>query len=286
MKTKFYWFALLASAALIAQAQADGRHGGGGGGRISSRGGGSSFHSAPHGSFGAGRAMYSGPRFSSGVRSSSMAGRSYINTNRGTSIGTGRFSSGNINRGNRFQNSQVRNRFGQLGNNSRLTQRTNGAGQFRNGRNLPSNWRNHVVAQHSGNWQRNWDRGRDHFWHGHRCRFVDGSWFIFDFGFPWYPYGYPYDYYAYDYYPGVYDSDVYEGQEYYGSSDQDAGGTVAAAQEQLAREGYYRGEIDGVLGPATRRAIASYQSNHGLRVTGALTTDTLEALGLPRVANN
>jgi len=26
--------------------------------------------------------------------------------------------------------------------------------------------------------------------------------------------------------------------------------------------------------------VARYQSNHGLRVTGALTTDTLEALGL------
>jgi hypothetical protein len=32
MKTKFYWVALLASAALIAQAKAGGRHGGGGGG--------------------------------------------------------------------------------------------------------------------------------------------------------------------------------------------------------------------------------------------------------------
>ena len=54
----------------------------------------------------------------------------------------------------------------------------------------------------------------DHWWHGHRCRFVNGSWFIFDLGFfPWY--GYPYDYYADDYYYGYpygYDSGVYENE--------------------------------------------------------------------------
>src|SRR5437879_6026409 len=60
---------------------------------------------------------------------------------------------------------------------------------------------NHVFAQRSADWNRNWDRRRDHFWNGHRCRFVNGSWFIFDIGFfPWF--GWPfYDYYAYDYYP-------------------------------------------------------------------------------------
>src|SRR4029077_16677257 len=43
MKTKFYWFALLASAALIGQAQGGGYHGGGGGfgggGRVGGGGG-------------------------------------------------------------------------------------------------------------------------------------------------------------------------------------------------------------------------------------------------------
>jgi hypothetical protein len=150
----------------------------------------------------------------------------------------------------------------------------------------------HVFAQRSADWQRNWDRSCDHWWRGHRCRFVNGYWFIFDLGFtPWY--GYPYDYYAYDdyYYPYGYDSGYYGGVDanyydegaYY-SSDQYDGSTVAAAQEELARQGYYRGQIDGVFGPETRRALRRYQSDNGLRVTGYLTSDTLQLLGLSRVA--
>ena len=78
----------------------------------------------------------------------------------------------------------------------------------------------------------------------------------------------------------------YYGQSVYGSSEQSADSTVAAVQEQLAQQGYYRGEIDGVFGAQTRRAIVRYQSDHGLRETGNLNADTLRALGLPRVASN
>jgi hypothetical protein len=159
--------------------------------------------------------------------------------------------------------------------------------------------REHVFARRSADWHRDWDRGRDHWWHGHRCRFVDGAWFIYDFGFypydDWYPYGYPYGYpyegYGYDYYPYGYNAGVYEGDtDYYNhgaydSSDQ-SDSTIASAQEQLAGQGYYRAEIDGVFGPETRRAIMRYQSDHGLSVTGRLNVDTLRALGLPRVASN
>ena len=317
MKIKFYWVALLASAALIAQAQAGGRYGGGGGGgggHFSSarpgpaRGGAvSSFHSMPMRNFGGGRMIYSGQRFSSvGMRSPSSAAfrQHYINSNGSASSGPRQFTPGNSNRANqltRFENNarfaQGGNRFGQ--GNGAIESHRNGAGQIRHGNNLPANWRNHVAARQSANWHRDWDRGRDHWWHGHHCRFINGSWVIFNLGFyPWWPYWYPYDYYAYDYYPysysydpGYYDSGVYQGEEYYDqngydSSDQNTDSTIAAAQEQLARQGYYRGEIDNVLGPETRRAIARYQSNHGLRVTGNLTTDTLQALGLPRVASN
>jgi hypothetical protein len=285
MKTKFYWFALFASAALIAQAQAGGHHGGGGGsfaaaGPGPARSGGSpSFHSMPMQSFGGGRMVYSGQRFSStGLRSpTSMEFRpQYVHPNAGGSIGSGQFRHGNINQGDRAQ---------------RFSNVRSGGGQVRNGNNLPTNWRNHVVAQHSANWQRNWDRSRDHVWRGHHCRFINGSWVIFAFGFdPWWPYWYyPYDYYAYDYYgypygydPGYYDSGADQNEEYYGQNGYGdyADSTVVAAQQQLARQGYYRGQIDGVVGPETRRAVARYQSRHGLRVTGALTADTLEALGL------
>src|SRR5437870_1866915 len=294
MKTKFYWVALLASAALIAQAQAGGHNGGGGGNFAAAgpgparSGGGPSFHSMPTGSFGGGRMIYSGQRFSSGAihspRSMEFRPQS-VRSNTVRSIDSNQFARGNINRVNHS------NQFAGNRTITNLRRDGNGARQIRSGNNLPTNWRNHVVAQHSGNWQRNWDRSRDHVWHGHHCRFINGSWVIFDFGFyPWWPYWYPYDYYADDYYgypygydPGYYDSGAYQGEEYYGQNsygEEYSDSTVAAAQERLAREGYYRGQIDGVNGPETRRAVARYQSNHGLRVTGALTTDTLEALGL------
>ena len=68
MKTKFYWVALLASAALIGQANAGGRYGGGGGGSVArvapERAAVPSFNSAASGSFGSGRMVYSGQRFS------------------------------------------------------------------------------------------------------------------------------------------------------------------------------------------------------------------------------
>jgi hypothetical protein len=314
MKTKFYWVALLASAALIAQAKAGGHHGGGGGGHFAAAGPGparggavSSFHSMPTRNFGGGRMIYSGQRFSSvGMRSPSSAAfrQHYINSNASASIRARQFTSGNSNHANHFTRSENNARLAQGRNgfergNRAIANRGNGTGQIRHGNNLPANWRNHVVAQRSGNWHRDWDRGRDHWWNGHHCRFINGSWVIFDFGFsPWGSYWYPYDYYAYDYYPysynydpGYYDSGGYQGEEYYDqnsyeSSDQSTDLTVATAQERLAREGYYRGEIDGVIGPETRRAVMRYQSDHGLRVTGRLNMDTLRALGLPRVASN
>jgi peptidoglycan hydrolase-like protein with peptidoglycan-binding domain len=55
---------------------------------------------------------------------------------------------------------------------------------------------------------------------------------------------------------------------------------VGVVQSDLAREGYYRGVIDGVYGPQTRVAITRYQSKHGLQVTGSLTPATLQSLGV------
>jgi len=234
--------------------------------------------------------IYSGQPFSStGLRAPrSMEFRpQYPHSNAGRAIGSRQVVPGNINRGNRST------QFSSAGNRPITNPRreATGASQVRTGNNLPTNWRNHVVAQHSANWQRNWNRSRDQVWHGHHCRFINGSWVIFDFGFdPWWPYWYPYDYYADDYYgypygydPGYYDSGAYQSEDYYGQNgygDESANSTVAAAQERLAREDFYHGQIDGIIGPETRRAVARYQSSHGLRVTGDLTTDTLQDLGL------
>jgi hypothetical protein len=289
MKTKLHWVAVLASAAMITQANAGDHHGGGGGSfaapassthgsaRSFARGGGQSYGRAP---------MY-GQRFSpGGARWMSPMGGPQRHF---TASGMGRFAPGPV----YGRNGLARNRnvaaYG-------LTNKRHDIGtrQAGPGKNLPGNWRNHVTARHSADWQSKWDRNRDHVWHGHHCRFINGSWVIFDFGFyPWwgYGYGYPYDYYyPYGYYnQGYYDPYGYGDDQYYDqndySSDQSTGSTIAAAQEQLAQEGYYRGEIDGVIGPATRRAVARYQSHHGLQVSGALTAETLAALGLRQLAS-
>jgi peptidoglycan hydrolase-like protein with peptidoglycan-binding domain len=44
--------------------------------------------------------------------------------------------------------------------------------------------------------------------------------------------------------------------------------TVAAVQQQLALQGYYRGAVDGIEGPRTRAAVRAYEADHGLAVTG------------------
>jgi len=336
MKTKLLMAALLASAALVAPVQAGGHHGGGGGGGFAApsggaRGGGgapsfrsmpsgrfgdgASFRSMPMRSFGGNRTIYSGQRFSSGgLRSPMSTGfRSpIVNSNVGGGPIAGRqLARGNFNRVDgvsRFANG--RNQSIANLNRGGNGQFRNGANQVRNGNNLRADWRNHVFAQHSANWHRDWDRRSDHWWHGHRCHFFNGSWVIFDVGFypwwgPWW-WNYPYDYYGYGYgYPynygyqygygngygngyGYDDSGAYDDQNGYnqnGYDDQSANSAVAAAQDRLARDGYYRGQIDGVLGPETHHAIVRFQSSRGLHVTGELTTETLNALGLREYAS-
>ena len=308
MKTKFYWVALLASAAMIAQANAGGHHGGGGGGGSggsvavsgpsnSGRSGSvSSFRSMPTRTLGGGRMIYSGQRFSSASLHSPSATAfrpQYVTPNAHPSIRSRQIARENLSRSNSIARSSNGNRTI-----SHVSRARNGAAQVKNGNaTLRTDWRNHVFAQRSANWQRNWDRRSDHWWHGHRCHFDNGSWIIFDLGFYpwdtfWYPYGNYYGYYpySYNYDPGYYDSYGYQDEEYYGANSDDvtvqsADSIVANAQEKLAQQGYYRGGIDGILGPETSRAIARFQSNQGLRVTGVLTRDTIEALGLRQVAS-
>jgi hypothetical protein len=54
----------------------------------------------------------------------------------------------------------------------------------------------------------------------------------------------------------------------------------ASIQQALAQAGYYRGPIDGMLGPVSRQAIANYQADRGLRVTGNLDANLVNSLGL------
>lgn len=55
---------------------------------------------------------------------------------------------------------------------------------------------------------------------------------------------------------------------------------LIGAQLRLARQGYYRSEIDGIYGPGMEAAVRAYQSRSGLEPTGALDMETLAALRL------
>jgi len=325
---KVLFLALIAAAAFALSAQAGDRHGNNDNsqrGPARGRGSAPTMHSSSGFRSGGNRmfarpsgvTMRSMPQFSQrrmiGGENTSFVPRQFTSrtfSGGGNNNGVARFENNRRTQTNRFAELQ-----GQRGN--RLAQSGTGGGNRTVGNISPGH--NHVFAQRSGDWNRNWDRRRDHFWNGHRCRFVNGSWFIFDIGFfPWF--GWPfYDYYAYDYYPYGYpygygygypysygyDSGAYYGSSYYdqngydssyddqggydssrysgngyGSSARSAAVEVADAQDRLARAGYYRGQIDGVLGPETRHAIVRYQSDKGLEPSGNLTSETLRSLGL------
>ena len=55
---------------------------------------------------------------------------------------------------------------------------------------------------------------------------------------------------------------------------------MATVQTSLQEQGFYHGEVDGLLGPLTRAALADYQQAQGLEMTAALDEPTLEALGM------
>ncbi len=96
-----------------------------------------------------------------------------------------------------------------------------------------------------------------------------GGYYYFDRGY-WYPaYGYDnrYSTYRFD-------------EPIYGYNSLDPSQVIVNVQRELRREGYYRGSIDGMIGPMTRTALARYQRDRGLYVTRSIDGPTLAALGL------
>jgi hypothetical protein len=141
----------------------------------------------------------------------------------------------------------------------------------------------HIAERHNINWHRDWDRRHVHYDRDHHRFFVfiDGFWCGLDDGFfPWdyYPY-YAYDYDPYDYYA---DADPNDNGVYSDTPMRDP--TVAAVQTDLTQQGYYGGPVDGIYGPATRDAVAKYQIAKNLDVSGSLSAQTLQSLGLPEPA--
>src|SRR5438552_6439332 len=234
---------------------AGGGHFGGGGGFGGGRPGGGAFHSSARG-FGGGRPAYF---YSRGMHFAQPS------TGQFRSAGHMVRSSGRTNRG--ITNSPTHS--AQPSQRATLNGRTD-----------------HISERHSAaNWHSDWDRRHSHFFHNRFFVFDDGFWFGLDPGFfPWdyYPY-YAYDYYPYDYYPGFY-ADVepyyYDEGVYSDTPAQDP--TVSAVQTDLTQKGYFNGPIDGIYGPATRDAVAKYQIAQHLTVTGSLSPDTMQSLGLPQ----
>jgi hypothetical protein len=128
------------------------------------------------------------------------------------------------------------------------------------------------------NVSRGWNRGHIYSWNHHHYRYWNGAWVLYDDGYyPGYDYGYPDGYYGFDYPPseGYYPPGAVSGQI---MPSQDV---VADAQNQLSRLGYATGPVDGEIGPMTQSAIAAFQRDHRLSITGQLDPSTLRVLGVP-----
>src|SRR5437868_10432318 len=269
MKTKLFAVALVASAVTIVQGNPGAVPAAKGRGAVTRSapavhapmrpGGVASFRSTPMRSYGS-RPLYSGQRSPSfRMRSSpSFAYRRPVYSNRPRVTRSGPYTMATIPQRNRVapianrRNPAVTRVWNQrnIGTQFRNGNNLRNPNNFRNGNNLPNNFRNrnnhlrrdwqkHVFAHASGDWHRDWNRNCDHWWNGHRCSFINGTWVIFSLGFsPWWPSYYPYypdDYfydngfpndgygsstYGYDYpnsynYPGDYNSGDYQGQMYY-----------------------------------------------------------------------
>ncbi len=112
------------------------------------------------------------------------------------------------------------------------------------------------------------DQGWWHSHYGNNIVFVFGAPYYLDAGW-WRP--------AVGYYPNAYyawDGPIYA----YNHLPPDQ--VIANVQAALQQQGYYQGEIDGLIGPQTRGAIAAYQRDHGLYETAAIDQPTLESLGM------
>ena len=106
--------------------------------------------------------------------------------------------------------------------------------------------------------------------HYSRVELIGGGYYFWNNGY-WYP-AWGYDpsaqYYAYD-------APIYVGQR---AEPPDR--VIADVQAELQMMGYYRGEVDGLLGPLTREALMAYQQDQGLTQTAMIDQPTLDSLGM------
>jgi hypothetical protein len=122
-------------------------------------------------------------------------------------------------------------------------------------------FRSYRPERHDQGWYRS---------HYPRVELIGGGYYYFNNGY-WYPaWGYSpsEEYYAYD-------APIYVGQRA-----QPPDQVIADVQAVLQDMGYYRGEVDGLLGPLTREALTAYQGDQGLMTTAVIDQPTLDSLGM------
>ena len=119
-------------------------------------------------------------------------------------------------------------------------------------------FKNYNSQWHDRNW---WGS------HHNRIILISGGYYYWDNGYYYPAWGYDS---ANEYYP--YDGPIYS------YNDMPLNEEIANVQSALQQEGYYHGEIDGLIGPQTRAALAEYQEANGLETTSAIDQPTVEAL--------
>jgi len=142
--------------------------------------------------------------------------------------------------------------------------------KFQQGRRIQGsqNWQGQryaVFRNYQPQWHdQNWWRGH----YGNNIVFAFGAPYYWNAGY-WFPaWGYnPNSYYAWD-------------GPVYGYNRMPPDQVIANVQSALQQQGYYRGEVDGLIGPQTRGAIADYQRDHGLYTTSTIDQPTLQSLGI------
>jgi len=122
-----------------------------------------------------------------------------------------------------------------------------------------------ALQRHRHEWHnRDWWRQ-----HCSTIVFVSGGYYFLDAGY-WYPaWGYDPSYNYYDQ-----DGPIYT----YGNLLPDQ--VIANVQAVLQDAGYYFGPVTGSLNVETRAALANFQRDQGLLITGAIDQPTIESLGL------
>ena len=122
-------------------------------------------------------------------------------------------------------------------------------------------FRSYHPERHDRGWYRS---------HYNRVELIGGGYYYWNNGY-WYPaWGFDpsAEYYAYD------------GPIYVGHRAEPPDKVIADVQSVLQEMGYYKGEVDGLLGPLTREALTAYQADNGLTTTAAIDQPTLDSLGM------